>query len=161
MTELYFLRHADAGDPEAWTRPDAERPLSAKGEKQSDRLGRFLAGVDFRTDAIITSPKVRAAQTAERVAAILGTGVTVDGRLAGGLDLSTVEAILRDAGDPDRPVLVGHDPDFSEMVAELTGTFGHEMKKGAMVRVDVDRPLRGGAGRLAWLVPPDLLKRRG
>ena len=96
MIELHLIRHADAGDPLAWTRPDAERPLSPKGEKQADRLGRCLAGVDFRPDAIVTSPKVRAAGTAERVAAILGAGVTVDGRLAGGFDLATVEALLHD-----------------------------------------------------------------
>ena len=69
MIELYLLRHADAGDPMAWQGPDAARPLSGKGERQADRLGRFLAGIGFTPDAIITSPKVRAAQTAEGVAA--------------------------------------------------------------------------------------------
>ena len=53
MIELHFLRHAHAGDPEAWTGDDAARPLSAKGEKQAERLGSFLAGVGFRPDAII------------------------------------------------------------------------------------------------------------
>ena len=67
MTELHLLRHADAGDPLAWERPDEERPLSDKGEKQTDRLGRFLAGVDFAPDAIITSPKVRARNVASFV----------------------------------------------------------------------------------------------
>jgi phosphohistidine phosphatase SixA len=57
--------------------------------------------------------------------------------------------------------VVGHDPDFSDLVAELTGFPSLSMKKGAFVRVDVDRPLRAGAGTLAWLVPPDLLKGRG
>ena len=70
--ELYLLRHAHAGDPEAWDGPDDRRPLSDKGEKQADRLGRFLAGIGFTPDAIITSPKARAAQTAALVAAQLG-----------------------------------------------------------------------------------------
>ena len=65
MIELHLLRHADAGDPMAWDGPDEARPLSDKGERQADRLGRFLAGVGFAPDVIITSPKVRAAQTAE------------------------------------------------------------------------------------------------
>ena len=60
MIELYFLRHAHAGDPEAWTGDDAARPLSDKGEKQAERLGAFLAGVGFKPDAIISSPKLRA-----------------------------------------------------------------------------------------------------
>ena len=78
MTELHFLRHADAGDPEAWEGPDEPRPLSDKGEKQADRLGRFLAGVGFKPDAIITSPKLRAAQTAEIVAEHLGLPFAID-----------------------------------------------------------------------------------
>ena len=161
VIQLHFLRHADAGDPQAWTRPDAERPLSGKGEKQADRLGRFLAGVGFAPDAFITSPKVRAAQTAERVADALGAKVTVDDRLAGPLSPATIEAILRDAGDPARPVLIGHDPDFSELLGDLTGAPDLEMKKGAIARVDIERPIGEGRGRLAWLVPPDLLKPRG
>jgi phosphohistidine phosphatase len=97
----------------AWDGPDEERPLSDKGERQADRLGRFLAGVAFAPDAVITSPKVRAAQTAEIVARHLGVHVVVDERLAGGLDIDGVEATLGAAGDPVRPVLVGHDPDFT------------------------------------------------
>jgi phosphohistidine phosphatase len=158
VIQLHFLRHADAGDPEAWTRPDAERPLSGKGEKQADRLGRFLAGIGFESDLFLTSPKLRAAQTAERVAEAIGAKVKVDDRLSVGLDLAAVEAVLREAGNPARPVLVGHDPDFSELVGELTAAPGLEMKKGAIARIDVDLPLRPGSGRLAWLVPPELLK---
>ncbi|HEX6867265.1 MAG TPA: histidine phosphatase family protein [Candidatus Limnocylindrales bacterium] len=161
MIELHFLRHAHAGIPEAWNGPDAARPLSDKGEKQADRLGRFLAGVRFAPDAIITSPKLRARQTAEIVAGHLGLSVALDERLASGFDVSTVEAILADAGDPTRPVLAGHDPDFSEIVATLTGAAGLTMAKGAIVRIDIERPLAEGAGNLVWLVPPDLLKPRG
>ena len=141
-----------------WDGPDERRPLSDKGEKQADRLGRFLAGVGFTTDAVITSPKVRAAETAEIVARHLLVPVVVDARLAGGFDFGMVEAILRDAGDPVRPVLVGHDPDFTDLVEILTGSSALIMKKGAMIRIDVERPFAAGAGSLAWLVTPDLLK---
>ena len=158
VTELHFLRHADAGDPMAWHRDDAERPLSDKGEKQADRLGRFLAGVGFSPDAVITSPKVRAAQTAEIVAGHLKVPVAVDDRLAGALDSAALTAVLRDAGDPSRPVVVGHDPDFSDLLAELCGATGLPMRKGALARVDIEPPLRPGTGTLRWLIPPDLLK---
>jgi phosphohistidine phosphatase len=161
MTELCFLRHADAGDPEAWTRPDAERPLSAKGKRQTDRLARFLASTEFRPDAILSSPRVRAEQTARPVAEHLLVEVIIEPRLGEALDLATLEAILHDAGDPERPVVVGHDPDFSDLAADLTGAPSLSMKKGAMLRVDVGRPLRAGTGRLAWLVTPELLKERG
>jgi len=160
VIELHLLRHAHAGDPMAWDGPDERRPLSDKGEKQADRLGRFLAGIGFATDAVITSPKLRAAQTAEIVAGHLGIPVVLDARLAGSFDFAMVEAMLRDAGDPIRPVLVGHDPDFTDLVEILTGSAAVTMKKGAMIRIDIERPLAAGAGSLAWLVTPDLLKPR-
>jgi phosphohistidine phosphatase len=158
VIELHLLRHAHAGDPLAWDGPDERRPLSDKGEKQADRLGRFLVEVGFAPDAVITSPKVRAAQTAEIVARHLGVPVVVDSRLGGGLDFEAVEAILHDAGDPARPVLVGHDPDFTDLVETLTSSAAVTMKKGAMIRIDVERPLGTSTGGLAWLVTPDLLK---
>ena len=158
MIELHFLRHADAGDPAAWTGPDEERPLSGKGEKQADRLGHFLAEVGFAPDAVITSPKARAAQTAEIVARHLGVAVTTDDRLGVALDAERLDALLRDAGDPSRPVIVGHDPDFSDLVAELCGASSLLMRKGAFARVDIEHPLQPGTGTLRWLVPPDLLK---
>jgi phosphohistidine phosphatase len=158
VIELHLLRHAHAGDPEGWNGPDDLRPLSEKGEKQAERLGRFLASVGFDTDAIVSSPKVRAARTAEIVAGHLRAKVALDPRLAGGLDLELLEAILADAGDPQRPVLVGHDPDFTDLVDFVVGPCGLTMKKGAMVRIDTDRPLTASGGSLAWLVTPDLLK---
>jgi len=158
VIELHFLRHAHAGDPEAWTGPDEARPLSDKGEKQADRLGAFLAGVGFKPDAIITSPKLRAAQTAEIVARHLDIQISFDDRLAGAFEVETLETLLRDAGDPVRPVVVGHDPDFSDVLAELSGATQLPMPKGALARIDIERPLRAGGGTLHWLVPPDLLK---
>ena len=161
-TELYLLRHAHAGDPEGWTGDDADRPLSAKGERQSERLGAFLAGVGFQPDAVVSSPKVRARQTAELVARQLGVEVRLDDRLAGGFDATTVDSILADLGGPSRPVLVGHDPDFSELLGWLARADGLTMKKGAFARVDVVGPVASGQGTLRWLVPPDLLEdRRG
>jgi phosphohistidine phosphatase len=158
--QLYLLRHAHAGDPVGWRGPDAARPLSPKGEQQSERLARFLADVRFKPDAIITSPKVRAARTAEIVAKALGVEVREDERLASEFDLVAIEAILFDAGEPTKPVLVGHDPDFSDVVATLCGTSNVPMRKGALARIDADRPLVAGSGTLRWLVPPDLLGRR-
>lgn len=157
--ELYLLRHADAGDPAAWDGPDDRRPLSDRGEKQAERLGRFLGGIGFEADAIITSPKVRAAQTARIVAEHLGdVPIDDDERLAGELDIATLEAVLRDAGDPQRSMIVGHDPDFTELVATLCGAARVSMRKGALARIDAPRPLEPGGGTLRWLVPPDLLR---
>jgi phosphohistidine phosphatase len=153
---LHFLRHAHAGDPLDWPGPDEARPLTRRGRRQSEHLGAFLAERGIRPDAILTSPKVRAAQTAEIVAETLGRDVIVDERLASLLDLATLDAILADAR-ARAPMVVGHDPDFTELLCELCGAAGLEMKKAALATVAVRRPLAAGEGILRWLVPPDLL----
>ena len=155
---LHLIRHAHAGDPEAWDGPDAARPLSEKGRSQAERLGRYLADIGFRTDAIVTSPKLRARQTAEIVAAHLGVDVAEDQRLAGALDLDTVAAVLKDADESERPVLVGHDPDFSELVSILCDVANAPMRKGALARIEIEGRLEPGAGTLRWLIPPDALR---
>jgi phosphohistidine phosphatase SixA len=155
---LHLLRHAHAGDPEAWNGPDAARPLSDKGRAQAERLGAFLAEIAFRADAIITSPKVRAAETAEIVAARLGVEVRVDDRLGEALDLATLAAVLKDARNPERAVVVGHDPDFSDLLAELCSAGDTPMRKGALARIETDLPLRPDGGTLRWLIPPDALR---
>ncbi len=155
--ELYVLRHAHAGDSTAWEGADELRPLTDKGRRQAERLGRLLALAGFAPDAILTSPLARSRETAEIVADVLGVRARVEPRLGEPLDLATLEAILDDAGSPRRPLIVGHDPDFSELVSELVGA-PITMRKGALARVDLERPLEPGSGELRWLVPPDLLR---
>jgi phosphohistidine phosphatase len=158
--EFYLLRHAHAGDPAKWQGPDDVRPLSAKGRGQCERLGRFLADIGFTADAIVSSPKARALETAELVAEAVGVGVRVDDRLAYGFDLPALEGLVDDAGRPSSLVVVGHDPDFSSLLADLTGSPAIPLRKGALARVDVDGSIEPGTGVLRWLVPPDLLERR-
>lgn len=155
--ELYLLRHADAGDSATWADSDAERPLSPKGERQAERISRHLASLGFEPDAIVTSPKVRAAQTAAAVGHALGRPVVEDARLAGPFDVEDLIAILHDAGDPARVVLVGHDPDFSDVLARLVGAVAITMRKGALARVDLLPPIEPGGGVLRWLISPDAL----
>lgn len=155
---LHLLRHAHAGDPERWDGPDAARPLSPKGRVQADALGAHLSTIAFTTDAVISSPKVRARETAEIVAERLGLTIAIDPRLGGGADLRTIEAILDDAGQPESPVLVGHDPDFSELVADLCGLGSAPMRKGSLARIETGRPVRPGSGTLRWFLPPDAIR---
>jgi phosphohistidine phosphatase len=156
-TQLHLLRHAHAGDPAKWAGSDAARPLTEKGRVQSERLGLFLARAGFRPDAILSSPLTRAVETARLVAAPLGVDVDVVDGLGEPLDLDALEALLRSVGDPRRPVLVGHDPDFSLLAAELVGVSDLPMRKAAIARIDTPRPLAPGRGILRWLLPPDLL----
>jgi phosphohistidine phosphatase SixA len=154
VVELYLLRHAHAGDAAAWPGDDDLRPLSEKGRRQAGRLGDLLAQVGFAPDVVLTSPLLRARETAEAVAGSLDVRVRPDSRLGGPLDLAALDLILSDAGDPVRPLLVGHNPDFSELVSALVGA-PVPMRKGALARIDVTRPLEPGAGELRWLLPPD------
>jgi phosphohistidine phosphatase SixA len=91
------------------------------------------------------------------VAGLLDMTVRVDDRLAGELGFGELESLLGDLGDPARAMLVGHDPAFSDIVTALCDAGDLLMRKGALARVDADRPLAPRCGVLRWLVPPDLL----
>lgn len=154
--ELYLLRHADAGDPLTFRGDDAQRPLSDKGRRQASSIGRFLSRRGFHPDVIVSTPKMRARQTAELVAAALATPVTLDDRLGSGPDLDRLGDVVAEAG-VRRVLLVGHDPEFSDIAAELSGAGHVPIKKGGLVRLDVSLPLQAGQGTLRWLLPPDLV----
>ena len=155
--QLHLLRHAHAGDPMKWTGHDSARPLSDKGQNQAIRLGLFLADAGFAPDLIMSSPLTRALETARLVATPLGLPVVVTDALASSLSLQGLDQLLSGAGNPRRPLLVGHDPDFSMLAADLSGTADLPVRKGTLVRIDAKRPLRTGGGVLRWLLPPDLL----
>jgi phosphohistidine phosphatase len=154
--ELYLLRHAHAGDPAKWHGDDAARPLSKKGRAQAERLGAFLVARGIVPDVIVTSPKLRALQTAQLVAAALDLEPLVDERLGQPLRLAGLSAVIAESGERD-VVVVGHDPDFSDLAAQLIGASELRMRKGAIARFDVDLPLTAACATLRWLLPPDLL----
>jgi len=155
--QLHLLRHAHAGDPSKWTGPDSARPLSEKGQSQAVRMGLFLADAGFLPDLIMSSPLVRALETARLVATPLGLPIVVTNALAMPLDLESLEQLLAGAGNPRRPLLVGHDPDFSMLAAELAGVADLPVRKVTLLRIDTRRPLQAGSGLIRWLLPPDLL----
>jgi phosphohistidine phosphatase len=125
---IWLLRHGDAEDGEG--KPDAERDLTGKGERQSRDAGKALKELGVKLDVCITSPKVRARRTAELACQALGTPVEEDERLAGG-DFDPLE-VAAGRGDV---MLVGHEPDFSQAVALVTGS-RVKMKKGGIAAVD-------------------------
>ena len=153
---LYLLRHAHAGDPLKWHGDDAQRPLSKKGRRQAEQLGEFLVAHDVRPAGLLTSPKLRALETAQIVGHAIGCAPVVDERLGGALRLASLSRIAADAGQRSVAV-VGHDPDFSELAAELIGAGELPLRKGTMACFAVTLPLRRGAATLRWLLPPDLL----
>lgn len=154
---LHLLRHAHAGDRMDWDGDDDLRPLSRKGRRQSERLGEFLDAHGVRPDVIVTSPRTRAAQTAEAVGEALKLHPIVDPRVGDLADLASLEAVLADY--PGSGVmLVGHDPDFSWLLSQLCGAGDLQMRKGALASMDIVLPLHAASALLRWLIPPELLE---
>ena len=139
-------------------RADELRPLSEKGKRQVKRLARFLSEGPARPDAIVTSPKVRAEQTARAVAKVLDVPVRLDQRLAGGFGMRSLAEVLGSL-EARQPMLVGHDPDFSALLAGLIGSRGMEMRKGALAAIDLNWPLERGSGALRFLLSPELFEK--
>jgi phosphohistidine phosphatase len=123
---IWLLRHGDAADGS----PDAERPLTKKGERQSQAAGEALKRLGVEIDACLSSPKVRAYETARLACEPLGVDVKLEPKLAGG----PIEAEELAAGLGD-VLLVGHDPDFSMALHALTGA-QVRLKKGGLAAVD-------------------------
>jgi phosphohistidine phosphatase len=124
---LWLLRHGDA----AGGSPDAERPRTKKGERQGRAAGQALKRLDVDLKACLTSPKVRAADTARLVCEPFGIEPQHEPKLAGGpFDAEALAAGI--AGDV---LLVGHDPDFSMAVHALTGA-QVRLKKGGLACID-------------------------
>jgi len=139
---IWLLRHGDAAEGS----PDAERPLTEKGREQSRAAGAALKAIGVELDACLTSPKVRAAETARLACEQVGdTEPQLEPKLAGG----PFDAEALAAGLGDDVLLVGHDPDFSAAVHSLTGA-QVRMKKGGLAGVD--------RGELIVLMRPRELK---
>lgn len=123
---IWLLRHGDAAEGS----PDAERPLTEKGERQARWAGEALKRLEVGIDACLTSPKVRALDTAKLACEALGVEPQMEPKLAGGP--FHAEELAAGLGDV---LLVGHDPDFSAAVHGMTGA-QVRMKKGGLVAVD-------------------------
>jgi phosphohistidine phosphatase len=122
---LWLLRHAEAADGT----PDDERPLTERGVMQAQDAGRALSALGVTIDVCLSSPKVRAVQTAHHACAPLGVEVTIDRRLGGEpFDAYDLVAGLGDV------LLVGHDPSFSLTLHDLTGAQAR-LRKGGLAGI--------------------------
>ena len=152
---VYFLRHGLAGDRIEWTGNDALRPLTEKGISQMEQAADMFSVLIPDLDAIITSPLVRARQTAQIVAEKLKMeeSLVEDSRLSPGFNYEDLSQILREQAEAAAIILVGHEPDFSQTISDLIGGGRIICKKGGLARVDLtssDPP----QGELVWLIPP-------
>ncbi len=144
--QLWLLRHGEA-EPHG-TRSDSERRLTARGEEQSRFAGVAVAALEGAPVLAFTSPKVRARDTAAHACAALEVDPVVHDAVVG-LDAGEALALLEAVADGERILLVGHEPDFSQVVHDLTGA-RIDMKKGGIAVVRMD----GSRGELAALLRP-------
>jgi phosphohistidine phosphatase len=164
--ELYLIRHAVAGERGPAYPDDRLRPLTEEGTARFRQAVRGLAAMKITFDLILTSPLVRARQTAE----LLVSGLpghprmdTLDALAPGGRAPLIMEAIAqRSRQRLNRIALVGHEPDLGELAARLLGARGAiQFKKGAVCCIELQGRLAGGPGMLLWHLTPRVLRRLG
>ena len=148
--KVFFLRHGKAEWP-GWSKPDNERPLTKEGEKEVGAVAKFLSRLEI-APLIVSSPLPRARQTATITAEILGTEMRVAEELMPGFDSSKLAKLVEDFAGYSL-MLVGHEPDFSRTIAQLTGG-SVKMAQAGVALVELDSA--GMTGKLLWLLPPKI-----
>jgi len=163
---LYLLRHGIAAandDPE--NVPDNDRPLTPKGIKRMRKAAKGLRRMGIPFDSILTSPLVRARQTAEIVAQALGLGDHLEeiSGLAPGNSVSDLWSSLTPYKDHEHLLLVGHEPFLSTTLGYLLThdekrSVAVVFKKGGLCRVEIDALPPNKAAALHWLLTPKQLR---
>jgi phosphohistidine phosphatase len=154
---LTFVRHAEAED-EVTT--DFARQLTPKGLEQADKVGKFCVRYGMVPEVIVTSPVVRAEQTARLISKRLdGREVVVERWLACGMSPEDCFEGLAAYAKFAHVMVVGHEPDFSAAIAACVGLPDSDrlvVRKASLTAVDLPR-LRAGAGRLEYTLPVRLM----
>jgi phosphohistidine phosphatase len=165
--KLYVLRHGiavDRGTP-GYER-DADRCLTPEGQEKMEQAARGMAALGLEFDLILTSPYVRARETAEIVARVLGLEERLevcDALVPGGSRKDLFKRLKECAAD-SQLVIVGHEPDLSELIGELIAgdpNTALDLKKGSLAALSFDRPTRPETAFLEWLLTPRQLRMLG
>jgi phosphohistidine phosphatase len=152
--QLWLLRHGEAVPHDE--APDHDRELTDRGRDQSRSAGRALKAAEVEVHLCFTSPKVRARETAELACESLGVEPVDEDALSEGFDGRAALDLMRAAGADQRVLVVGHEPDFSQVVYDLTG--GRiDFKKGGIAGIRLD----GSKGELIVLLRPREIDRIG
>src|SRR4051794_22102785 len=148
--QLWLLRHGEAEPHDA--RPDADRRLTERGEDQSRAAGRAFKALELHFHLVFSSPKVRALDTARLCCEEVGCEPVVHEPLSSGFEGAQALELMAMAAADQRILIVGHNPDFEQVVHDLTG--GRvEMKKGGAAGI---RVLPGGGELVALLRPREM-----
>jgi phosphohistidine phosphatase len=145
--QLWLLRHGEAEPHEA--KPDAERALTARGQRQSGTAGAALARLGLEFAACYASPKVRGIDTARLACESLGVEPEIHDPLHSGFDADGARELFDAHDSSARLLIVGHEPDFTQIVRDLTGA-RIDLKKGGVAAVRLD----GSRSELIVLLRP-------
>ena len=157
---LYVVRHAIAEERGDQYPDDSLRPLSGKGIERFQKVARGLRALDVSIDRILSSPLVRARQTADILAhAVDGRPTIVEVRaLLPDGSYEEVCAALESCRGLSSIALVGHEPSIGKMAGRLVGLRAPiEFRKGAVLRVDVETLPPAGPGSMRWFAGPKIL----
>lgn len=166
MPQLLVLRHAIALDREEAATlglSDAERPLTDKGQRRMEQVADGIRRLTERPALILSSPLLRARQTAEILAAQFDA-LTVDiiPELAPGASHQQLIKVLKQQQVTGPLVVVGHEPDLSQLCGLLLCnrdiTF-IQLKKGGALLLDFEQRIERGEATLLWSLPPRLLRK--
>jgi phosphohistidine phosphatase len=163
--ELYIMRHGLAATRGAVRfSDDAQRPLVPEGKEKMREIARGLKRMGFEVDWIVTSPLVRAVETAGIIAESLASSVPVDvcDAMRPGGSPEDLLAFLAKRPNFRRVLVVGHEPDLSELAARLIGAGGHAnlaFKKGGGCMISFDEFPPKSPGQLVWWLTPRLLRK--
>jgi phosphohistidine phosphatase len=165
---LYILRHAIAEDRDENLYPDDSlRPLTKKGEKKMVKIAEHLKGIDLQLDLILTSPYVRAYETAKIVVKAFGIKkkqlVLSDHLTPSGFAKDLI-AEINEKYRVDNLMLVGHEPYLSDLIAMLVAgdpSVSITMKKGGLCCLSIDNLGYDKCATLEWLMMPAQLTRMG
>jgi phosphohistidine phosphatase len=164
MLELYLIRHGVAEERgEDWP-DDSKRPLTPEGISRLHKAARGLSAIGVTFEQIVSSPLVRARQTADVFSQDLKGKppiATSDALAPAGAPNAVIQEITKHVRKA-RVALVGHEPNLGELAALLIGTkIPLEFKKGGICRIDFDMLPPKGGGMLRWFLTPKMLRALG
>ena len=163
---LYIVRHGIAED-RLGVKCDAERRLTDEGRAKTLAVAEGLGALGVSVDVILTSPLPRARETAEILADVLGPegGVRATSALEPGFSITDLCEALLEGGEPSDAMIVGHEPDLSELVSTLVWGDDRgevEIKKAACALLETESlPPGEEPVTLRWLIPPRALVKIG
>jgi len=159
--DLYILRHGIAVEPGTpGYENDADRPLTPEGQRKLRQIADAMEALELSFDRILSSPYLRARQTAEIVAEALEARQKLelsDTLTPGGSIKRLVELLNRLEPSPESVLLVGHEPYLSGLISLLVSgkeTFAVVMKKGGLCKLTIESLKPGRCAALQWLLTP-------